>query len=88
MRQATSPYHSSTSGHESSLIQAWVDELETSPVTTHPVDTTLTVDPLLNNAHQRRLSDEMSSPSKRPRTSEYSDSYPDPTRLQQAPDLS
>ncbi|KAH6982503.1 hypothetical protein EDB80DRAFT_255054 [Ilyonectria destructans] len=60
------------------FIQAWVDEVETSPVTTHPVVTTLTVDPLLNNAHRRRLSDEMSSPSKRPRTNEYSDSYPDP----------
>ncbi|KAH8659756.1 hypothetical protein BGZ61DRAFT_465072 [Ilyonectria robusta] len=60
------------------VIQAWLDEVEASPVTTHPVDTTLTVDPLLNNAHRRRLSDEMSSPSKRPRTSEYPDSYPDP----------
>lgn len=55
------------------IIQAWVEEVGTSSV-----DSTLAVDSLL--AHRRRLSDEVSSPPKRPRTTEYSDPNETPTR--------
>ncbi|KAF4465682.1 methyltransferase type 11 [Fusarium albosuccineum] len=63
---------------DSVVIQAWVEEVKACPLINHPVDITLTIDPLLKNLPRRRLSDEMSSPSKRQRMSEHSDFYLDP----------
>ncbi|KAH6973887.1 hypothetical protein BKA56DRAFT_491781 [Ilyonectria sp. MPI-CAGE-AT-0026] len=58
------------------FIQAWVDEMDSSP-TAYPVDPTLAADPLPDQAERRSLSDERSSPAKRPRTSEYPAFHPD-----------